>query len=387
MRSKVSSCRPAPTSSARRPSFASRAAARRGSARTSRTTARSTTGCRRVGRPSAGRLVDAPHLLRASGALPLFDEEPGQHAFLDYRRWAFESAALDLALRQAGLSLGGAVGREPSRSPSSSRWASARRRPPSASAPGFGCTQDCASSSTRTPSGPTSSSPSWPRRTQWTRSTSRGSTAARSWTRHPTPRCTAASPRGCRRVDRGPGAHRRDDTGARATPRAAHLGRGHPLRRGHRGPPLAAADGEREALAVRLGRTALRRVRLLRGAGDRRVRRRPVGARPRPRPDPAPGGALPPGHAERRRSARVQPGAARRPAGEPPRRRAARDGLPRAEGPGLPVTSCARSTVCRACRGTGRSRSAGATRALRFHVRRARSRPSRPSGRRGPRRC
>jgi hypothetical protein len=30
----------------------------------------------------------------------------------EYRRWAFESAALDLALRQAGLSLAGAVGRE-----------------------------------------------------------------------------------------------------------------------------------------------------------------------------------------------------------------------------------------------------------------------------------
>jgi hypothetical protein len=31
----------------------------------------------------------------------------------EYRRWGFESAALDLALRQAGLSLGDAVGREP----------------------------------------------------------------------------------------------------------------------------------------------------------------------------------------------------------------------------------------------------------------------------------
>jgi hypothetical protein len=30
----------------------------------------------------------------------------------EYRRWAFESAALDLALRQAGLSLAGAVGRD-----------------------------------------------------------------------------------------------------------------------------------------------------------------------------------------------------------------------------------------------------------------------------------
>ena len=46
-------------------------------------------------------------------ALPLFDHEPDQHAYLDYRRWGFESAALDLALRQAGLSLGTAVGRTP----------------------------------------------------------------------------------------------------------------------------------------------------------------------------------------------------------------------------------------------------------------------------------
>jgi hypothetical protein len=38
--------------------------------------------------------------------------EPDQHAYLDYRRWAFESAALDLALRQARLSLGTALGRE-----------------------------------------------------------------------------------------------------------------------------------------------------------------------------------------------------------------------------------------------------------------------------------
>jgi hypothetical protein len=34
------------------------------------------------------------------------------HALEDYRRWAFESAALDLALRQNGLSLGAAVGRD-----------------------------------------------------------------------------------------------------------------------------------------------------------------------------------------------------------------------------------------------------------------------------------
>lgn len=45
--------------------------------------------------------------------LPLFVSQPSRPAFLDYRRWAFESAALDLALRQAGRSLGDATGREP----------------------------------------------------------------------------------------------------------------------------------------------------------------------------------------------------------------------------------------------------------------------------------
>src|ERR671920_1810695 len=38
---------------------------------------------------------------------------PDREVFRNYRRWAFESAALDLALRQAGTSLVDAVGREP----------------------------------------------------------------------------------------------------------------------------------------------------------------------------------------------------------------------------------------------------------------------------------
>jgi hypothetical protein len=45
-------------------------------------------------------------------ALPLFQGEPQMQASSDYRRWAFESAALDLALRQNELSLGAAAGRE-----------------------------------------------------------------------------------------------------------------------------------------------------------------------------------------------------------------------------------------------------------------------------------
>jgi hypothetical protein len=43
----------------------------------------------------------------------LFTGDPSMPASRDYRRWAFESAALDLALRQAGSTLGEIVGREP----------------------------------------------------------------------------------------------------------------------------------------------------------------------------------------------------------------------------------------------------------------------------------
>jgi len=46
------------------------------------------------------------------GTLTLFTSPPQMEAWHDYRRWAFESAALDLALRQAGQSLVEAVGGE-----------------------------------------------------------------------------------------------------------------------------------------------------------------------------------------------------------------------------------------------------------------------------------
>ena len=45
--------------------------------------------------------------------LTLFPVEPDQVAYRDYRRWALESAALDLALRQAGTSLAAALERRP----------------------------------------------------------------------------------------------------------------------------------------------------------------------------------------------------------------------------------------------------------------------------------
>jgi L-alanine-DL-glutamate epimerase-like enolase superfamily enzyme len=45
--------------------------------------------------------------------LELWPAPPAMAAFRDYRRWAFESAALDLALRQAGRSLADALGLAP----------------------------------------------------------------------------------------------------------------------------------------------------------------------------------------------------------------------------------------------------------------------------------
>ena len=47
------------------------------------------------------------------GSLQLFDRPPAFAVYRHYRRWAYESAALDLALRQSGLSLADALGREP----------------------------------------------------------------------------------------------------------------------------------------------------------------------------------------------------------------------------------------------------------------------------------
>jgi L-alanine-DL-glutamate epimerase-like enolase superfamily enzyme len=62
--------------------------------------------------PLAGRwTVDAFGTKLAE--LDLFPAEPVREVSRLYRRWAFESAALDLALRQAGTSLAQALGREP----------------------------------------------------------------------------------------------------------------------------------------------------------------------------------------------------------------------------------------------------------------------------------
>ena len=47
------------------------------------------------------------------GGVDTFPAEPQRDVSRRYRRWAFESAALDLALRQSGIGIAEALGREP----------------------------------------------------------------------------------------------------------------------------------------------------------------------------------------------------------------------------------------------------------------------------------
>ena len=84
------------------------------------------------------------------GTLDLFPAgAPNVAAFRNYRRWGYESAALDLALRQSGT-----LARRRSSAASSSRCASsspagwASRRRSSRSSAGSPATRTCASSST-----------------------------------------------------------------------------------------------------------------------------------------------------------------------------------------------------------------------------------------------
>jgi L-alanine-DL-glutamate epimerase-like enolase superfamily enzyme len=62
--------------------------------------------------PLAGRFTLASFAERLAG-LSLFGEPPQREVSARYRTWAYESAALDLALRQAGTSLHAALAREP----------------------------------------------------------------------------------------------------------------------------------------------------------------------------------------------------------------------------------------------------------------------------------
>ena len=99
--------------------------------------------------PLAGRWTLASFAERLA-ELDLFPRPPQREVSRRYRVWAYESAALDLALRQAGTTLHEALGREPR----PVRFVVSLRlgEPPSlgsaARAPGA-ATRGCASSSTR----------------------------------------------------------------------------------------------------------------------------------------------------------------------------------------------------------------------------------------------
>ena len=113
-RQTTSSSRPRPTSCAAPPSSAWPATAPRASARTSSTRPTSTRRSRRCcpTLPLTGEWT-LDSFSQHVGELDLFGAEPEQGVYRAYRRWAVESAALDLALRQAGRSLAAVVGREP----------------------------------------------------------------------------------------------------------------------------------------------------------------------------------------------------------------------------------------------------------------------------------
>jgi len=73
--------------------------------------------------------MDAGELLHHLATLDLFVKPPEWEGAARYRRWAFESAALDLALRQAGRALHEMLELEPQplRFVNSLGWGSSRR--------------------------------------------------------------------------------------------------------------------------------------------------------------------------------------------------------------------------------------------------------------------
>ena len=140
--------------------------------------------------PASGRSTRCSRRLES---LPLFEQPPEREVYVDYRRWAFESAALDLALRQAGRSLGGPVGREP-RPVTFVASGGARRPALDRAAPLAPRSLPRPAVQARRPgrTGRTRSSASCERSDASTRSTSRGSTPAPSSTTRPTPTSTGA---------------------------------------------------------------------------------------------------------------------------------------------------------------------------------------------------
>ena len=137
----------------------------RGSAKTSSTTPSTTSPSRATGRLTG--LAGSDTFAEFSEHLDGIDLFPAgapvaARSPRDYRRWAFESAALDLALRQAGTNLAEALGREPRPLNFVNSMRLARLRRATSTPRSSRCahaspsTRPCASSSTRSMTGTTS---------------------------------------------------------------------------------------------------------------------------------------------------------------------------------------------------------------------------------------
>ena len=217
------------------------------------------------------------------GLANLFPVAPIRDSARFYRRWAFESAALDLALRQNGLSLQDAVGRPaaagqlrgvgPDRRPAEPR---SRSRRGSASDPGLRFKLD-----------PTPG---------WDDDARRRARAPGLRRRHrhegPLPqrhrgdgrRARPVPPRdrgAARRVDRGPGA-RADDTADLLERHRDRITWDEPIHSiaDIEAPAVATAHAQPQARPLRQRAGPVRHLRLLRGARHRRLRRRDVRAGP-----------------------------------------------------------------------------------------------------------
>ena len=134
-------------------------------------------------------LAGFARLLDGLDLWPGADSQP--NAPLDYRRWAFESAALDLALRQSGLSLADAFRRELRPLRFGVSFGLGTRRPRRASTRCAHATRARTSSSTRRAPGRGRWRTSSPPPARSTSSTSRATTSARSSTSRPTRPSTA----------------------------------------------------------------------------------------------------------------------------------------------------------------------------------------------------
>ncbi len=257
--------------------------------------------------------------------LALFPSGPGMAAFQDYRRWAYESAALDLALRQAGLTLAEAVGREAQ--PVTFVVSLRIEQPPRPDPVPLLLERY---PSLRFKLDPTSD---WDAGLVATLgATGAVDTVDLKGAYKGTPVDQPGDPELYRMVAEGfPTAwiedpDLNDGTGPVLDPYRDRITWDAPIHSvaDIEKPPVPAEDPELQAVALRQRAASLRRLRLLRGARDRDVRGRPVGARPRPRPDPVPRVRLPPLDPERRGAGCVQ---------HPPSRPAARPADEPAPGP------------------------------------------------------